>query len=123
MPKNWEDASAREEEMLAQLHALGELSFDLPYTNIGKFPLKQIFLEGNVDVLGTDQPVTFDYQRNHWVNSENALFPGRTNAFPVADLVNELDAVTVTDDLRYELIDGKKYLAVYARGHFVDDFG
>jgi hypothetical protein len=122
MPKNWEDAHSPEEG-LVQLRALDELAFNLSYTNIGKFPLREILLEANVDIVDSITPVVFDYARAHQVETENVLFPGRADNIPAQDAVRDFETVKVTDDLRYDLIEGKKYLAIYVRGHFMDDFG
>jgi hypothetical protein len=123
-PKNWEDTRGVVDR-LAELKKVDALSFRLPYTNIGKFPVKGIFFEGNVDVVDFDKKVEFDYQRVHQSVTVNVLFPGRSSDILVEDLLQSPPhtANKLIDSLRHDLLEGNKYLAIYARGKFVDDFG
>jgi hypothetical protein len=120
LPEHWGGTAF---ERIAQLPRMEVVGLDLPYVNIGRSPVKQIYLEGRADVLDSKQEVVFHYEKPIFQMTHSILFPSRSAAVPIADYLGPFDAVKVTDTLRQELRDGKKYLAFYVRGHFVDDFG
>jgi hypothetical protein len=122
--KNWQDTRGVTDR-IAQLQKVHELSFELPYTNIGKFPVKDIFFEGNIDVVESDKIVNFDYHRLHNSVTLKILFPTRSSDIFAEDILQfpPNTANKLTDSVRRDLLEGNKYLAIYARGRFTDDFG
>jgi hypothetical protein len=106
----------------------------LVFTNIGNFPIKEIHIEGNVEVVNSSEAVSFHpasphYDRSHANMGRNILFPGRNGDFTAAAFpetnkgTEKITPLEINEMDRKGLTDGSKYIMVYARGTFIDGFG
>jgi len=113
---------------------LSDLNFcaiPLVFTNIGRFPIKNIVMEGSVEITNSNEAVSFHPAAPHFKGPHskmgmNILFPNRGNDFMAAAFegfggIGEMRPLTGID--KRALGDGSDYLMVFARGTFDDIFG
>lgn len=120
-------------ELAKGLAQMKYMSFPLTVTNIGRFPIKEIRLEGNAEFMEPDIPISsqdFHWNRVHSKEGISILFPERHGDFPVGvirkDYVQGISPqlfADFTDDDKEIFIKGRKYFVLYARGTFIDGFG
>jgi hypothetical protein len=113
---------------------LKSLALPLVFTNIGKFPIKDILIEGNVEVIDSSEPVSFHpasahFNKNHSKEGMNILFPSRSGDFLAAAFPKFGEGTETPNPSELNerdkkgLADGSKYVMVFARGTFRDAFG
>jgi hypothetical protein len=115
-------------DVKAILSDLKDLAFLLTLKNIGRSPVKDIRIEGNVEVPDADTPVSyksFHYENMHPKAGISILYPDRSTDFDdLAIKSNDVpQAMEIGDIERQEFLNGDKYIIVYARGTFHDSFG
>jgi hypothetical protein len=113
------------------LSDLKSLAIPLVFTNIGRFPVKNVVLAGSVELVKSDEAVSFHPAAPHFKSPHsrmglNILFPTRGNDFMAAAFqetkeMSEVRHLTATD--KRALRGGSEYLMVFARGTFDDGFG
>jgi hypothetical protein len=108
------------------------LSMPLVFTNIGRFPIKNIEIEGSIEVVNSNEPVSFHpasthYKGSHGREGMSILFPNRSSDFLAAAFqknpTGPMELLELGETDRKSLADGSKYLMVYARGTYSDAFG
>jgi len=106
-------------------------TFPLTFTNIGKFPVKEIKMEGNAEFVEQSTPIsvqTFHWSGLHPKMGMNILFPERHGDFTVGIVRKDypqggsLFADFSADDKNL-FTKGSKYFIVYVRATFIDGFG
>ena len=123
LDRYWEEADNDLPKLNEHLRKLRELKFPLTYTNVGKFPVTQIYITADVDILDSDKSPTFYYREPHYEMVRNILFPSRSDSIPAGFYLPTRALKNVDDALREKLESGEQYIAIYAHATFFDAFG
>lgn len=91
--------------------------------NFGKSPAKRVISENIISMLRITDEVKFNYPSPYITDRNAIMYPGDFFTGTARQRVSEFQPALFTKAEVDELINGRAYLAVYARGTYLDIFG
>jgi hypothetical protein len=127
----WVVLSSNNAEFEFPRNELGETTVSLPLTltNTGKTPAKKYFVEVVTEINPNQREVSFQYAKDHTGITAGTLYPNSPVKMTAQLVQGNPKAATgleprgLSASEYQELLEGRTYLAVYARGEYFDIFG
>jgi hypothetical protein len=95
-------------------------------TNVGKIPASKVNADFYIEIVESNVPPTFDFQRTHVGNFGGVLFPSAKFETPAAWLLPNTtlaDPPKLPEDIWHRLMEGQEYVALYAQATYTDAYG